>query len=92
MTNEEVKYNRWADRWCWRNLREMTVSLHIAVMPWQWRIYAGSPDGNNYLGAYWTLQFGPFIAALSADIGNNSTGNWRSRFGLSMSQAWERLP
>lgn len=89
MTDEEDEFDGF-DFWTWRNCRELTFSLHIALFPWQWHIRAEKWDDNSSreFGAH--VQFGPIILGIAADIGNVSTGDWRSQFGLSEYEAFRR--
>lgn len=91
-----TEYNQEAPRpWRWRNCRSLLVGLTFSPLPWTWHVRYLSlcDDGDHVGGAYgktWTVVFGPFGISVTAGIGNNSTGDWRARFGLSEEEAWDR--
>jgi hypothetical protein len=78
------------DFWTWRNCREITLTVHIALFPWQWFIRAEKWDDNSSREFKAWLQFGPIVLSIDADIGNVSSGDWRARFGLSENEAFRR--
>ena len=80
--------------WRWRNCRSLIVGIAFAPFPWDWHFGVNSVcDGSDAGGCYgkeWWLLLGPVAFNLHADHGNISTGDWRARFGLSETEAWER--
>lgn len=81
--------------WRWRNCRSLFVSVTFAPLPWTWLLGVdtyteGGGDTGGCYGRTWMLMLGPVSISVCAGIGNNSTGDWRARFGLSEEEAWER--
>lgn len=79
--------------WRWRNCRGLNASITFAPFPWNWHFGWHSRNDGDAGGCYgktWNLMLGPVWFTVMADIGNNSTGDWRARFGLSEEEAWER--
>jgi hypothetical protein len=82
--------------WRWRNCRSLFVGVGFTLLPWDWfRLRAWSTcDGGDHVGGcygkQWGLVLGPISLSIGAGIGNNSTGDWRARFGLSEEEAWDR--
>ena len=74
--------------WRWRNLREMEISLSLLIFPWQWRFHWERVLAYDLWHA--DVIVGPLHLQAWASYGNCSTGDWRARFGLSDSEAWER--
>jgi hypothetical protein len=74
--------------WRWRNLREASIGITLLLFPWQWRLYWESVSA--YDDWHVVVVVGPLVIRAEASYGNCSTGDWRARFGMSDTEAWER--